>query len=274
MSSEPRTDQVFLALLREHGARRLTRVRFRRNRSTIWSLTQRGTVLNLHVAYRSAPEELVRCLVTVANEAASRSAAFRAAARSVRSWPGIVRALQEARDTVEVPLRGSSARGSASPRAARCAGTPEQRQFLRRLYRYLNATRFENTLPERVPLRLSDRMSSRLGQMVAERVEGKPRIVEIALNVDLLLEANAAARLDTMLHEMAHVAAFLVHGERGHGRTWRAWAERAGCTPRACARHGIRRRPRGTRVTDVPPLPQRRRPAGAGGVRCARPTAG
>jgi hypothetical protein len=250
MSSTPRTDEVFLALLREHGARHVKRVRFRPNRSTIWSLTQHGTVLNLHVAYRSAPEELVRCLAVIANEAGSGSAAYRAAARTVRNWPGIARALQEARDGAPAAARVSSA-----PRAKRCAGTPEQRRFVRRLYRYLNATRFENTLPDRVPLRLSDRMTTRLGQMVGERVDGKPRIVEIALNVDLLLEGNAAPRLDTMLHEMAHVGAFLVHGERGHGRAWRAWAERAGCTPRARARRRILRRRRGTRVTGVPALP-------------------
>lgn len=247
MSSTPRTDELFLSLLREHGARRVQRVRFRRNRSTIWSLTRGGTVLNLHSAYRDAPRPVVRCLAIIAEEVGTGSKRYHDAAGIARNWPGVLRAIEEAR--AQAPTR------SGSPKPRRCAGTPAQRRFVRQLYRHLNATRFENLLPDRLPVRLSDRMTSRLGQMVAAWVNGRPRVVEIALNVDLLLEGNAAARLDTMLHEMAHAAAFLLEGERGHGSAWKAWAERAGCDPRARAKRGILRRRRGTRVTHVPRLP-------------------
>ena len=50
-----RSTEDFLRELKERGARRLKKVRFRANRSTIWSLTQDATVLNVHVAYRRAP---------------------------------------------------------------------------------------------------------------------------------------------------------------------------------------------------------------------------
>jgi predicted SprT family Zn-dependent metalloprotease len=88
-------------------------------------------------------------------------------------------------------------------------------------------------------------MSRRLGQI--RFLDGPPRrVVEIALNADLMLEANEAQRLDTMLHEMAHAEAFLVHGHRGHGAVWRRIAGRVGCEPRACTAARIVRR-RGTR---------------------------
>jgi hypothetical protein len=81
-------------------------------------------------------------------------------------------------------------------------------------------------------------------------------IVELALNVDLMLAGNGAARLDTLLHEMAHGADYLFEGETGHGESWKRWARKAGCAAEACTSQPIRRRPRRARtVTRVPPLP-------------------
>jgi hypothetical protein len=61
---------------------------------------------------------------------------------------------------------------------------------------------------------------------------------------------------DTLLHEMAHVADWLVDGERGHGPTWRAWARTAGCVVTTRHEGGFRRRRRrGDPVTRVPPAP-------------------
>lgn len=252
MSPITRTDGTFLALLREYGARRLLSVRFRRNRSTIWSVTQGGTVLNLHTGYRSAPDYVVHALAVVAGQAGSGSQAYRSAAKVARDWPGIEEAIQEARRVV-VRRRGTVTRYG---RPGRCAGTDEQRTYLNRLYAYLNHTRFAGLLPESLSLRWSDRMTSRLGQMVAMGRGPDRRVVEIALNVDLLMPGNGRARLDTMLHEMAHVAAYLHEGDRGHGPSWRRWAERAGCSPRPCADERIRRRRRGAAVTAVPRLPE------------------
>ncbi|MBW3534879.1 MAG: hypothetical protein KY453_06630, partial [Gemmatimonadetes bacterium] len=57
-----RSDAAFLAALHARGARRLRRVSFRPNRTTIWSLTRGGTALNLHEAIRSAPPSVLDAL--------------------------------------------------------------------------------------------------------------------------------------------------------------------------------------------------------------------
>lgn len=250
-----RTADQILEWLRARGATRLRRVVLRSNRSTIWSLTQGGRVLNLHVAYRRAPATVLRKFVTIAEEgvARSRSRAYERACLAVRDWPGLadeLRRIRAAHRRQRAPVR----RG---PGVGPCCATPAQRAYLRRLYRYLNATRFGGRLPASVPLRLSRRMRSRLGQMVPGVVDGRRAVLEIALNVDLLLEGNGRERLDTLLHEMAHAADYLASGHTGHGESWRLWARHVGCDDRACCHMPIRRRRRRSdEVTRVPPLPE------------------
>jgi hypothetical protein len=100
-------------------------------------------------------------------------------------------------------------------------------------------------------------MKSALGHMLpGEETGGERRIEEIALNVDLMLEGNGAERIDTLLHEMAHAADYLLTGHRGHGATWRAWARRVGCRPGRLYDRPVRtRRRRSAPVTRVPPVP-------------------
>ena len=142
------------------------------------------------------------------------------------------------------------------PAPPHCSGTADQREYARALYRYLNLTRFAGRLPDDIPVRWSDRMSSTLGHMLPGVRDEQPFVVEIALNIDLLLAGNGAERIDTLLHEMAHAADYLFDGHAGHGRSWKAWAVRVGC--RAQTRHDRplpQRRRRGERVERVPPLP-------------------
>jgi predicted SprT family Zn-dependent metalloprotease len=100
-------------------------------------------------------------------------------------------------------------------------------------------------------------MKSSLGYMVpGEETGGVRRVQEIALNVDLMLEGNGAERIDTLLHEMAHAADYLLTGHRGHGASWRAWARQVGCRPNRLYDRPVRtRRRRSAPVTRVPPLP-------------------
>lgn len=239
------TPQDFLVELRRRGALRLTRVSFRENRSVVWSLTQHGTVLNLHTAYGAAPPELLDAFAVLVRAGGVRSAATRRAASTINEWPEVWRAL-------EVTRRTRKPRSVTS-----CCATTEQRAYLRALYQYFNATRFEGRLPDDIPVRLSSRMRSSLGHMLpAEERDGGRRVEEIALNLDLMLEQNGAERLDTLLHEMAHVADYLESGNRGHGASWQAWARRVGCRPtRLYERPVARRRRRSARVLRVPPLP-------------------
>jgi len=238
------TPQEFLFELQRRGAKRLSRVSFRRNRSILWSLTQRGRVLNLHVAYAAATEELLDAFAVLAREGGIRSRATRQAAHLVGAWPAVTYALQEAR----------AARENGIPTG--CCATPEQKRYLKALYRYFNQTRFGGRLPDSIPVRLSSRMVSSLGHMLPADDEGPRRVAEIALNVDLMLPGNGAERIDTLLHEMAHAADYLETGSRGHGSSWRRWARRVGARPeRLYDKPFVRRRRRRTRVTRVPPLP-------------------
>ena len=95
-------------------------------------------------------------------------------------------------------------------------------------------------------------MARRLGHVEYRRQRGDvPEISELALNVDLLIEGNEKNLLDTLLHEMAHVEAWVLHGHRGHGAVWRRIAARVGCEVRALSWVRIRRRKDG----DVPHVP-------------------
>ena len=255
-----RSEADFLRELRRRGVRRVRQVRYRANRSTIWSLTQGGSVLNVHLAYRCAPASILDAFAALLRSGDLRGASARAAAREIRHWPGlepVLRAVREAH-ALRAGRRGPGPGGGGPPvgTAARCCGTPGQRHYLRDLYRYLNRTRFAGLLPDDVPIRLSRRMTASLGHMVPGWSRRRGRFVrEVALNVDLLLPGNGAERMDTLIHEMAHVAAYLFDGHAGHGEPWRSWARRAGCRVEVRYDRPIVRRRRGESVTRVPPLP-------------------
>ncbi|UCC27056.1 MAG: SprT-like domain-containing protein [Gemmatimonadales bacterium] len=247
-----RSAPEILEFLRSSGARRVQRVCLKANKSTIWSLTQQGTVLNLHVAFAGAPRRLLRYFVVIANQAHRPDAEYHRAMARVAAWPPLDREIRRIRQEARRLARPARRDLGVGP----CCATPAQRVYLRKLFDYLNRTRFGSRLPRTIPLRLSNRMRTSLGQMVPGLREGRPVVVELALNVDLMLPGNGPARLDTLLHEMAHAADYLFHGQTGHGHSWKGWARRAGCVPEACSATPIRRRRRrDSTVTRVPPLP-------------------
>ncbi len=255
-----RTESQLLEILHRRGAGHLQRVRFKANRSTIWSLTQGGSVLNLHLAYRSAPLGVLSHFATIAREAHGGTVRYREAAAAVRNWDGLEPELRRIRGEHRTRRRSAGRRRPSGPR--RCCATKEQREYLRLLYRHLNRDRFDGRLPDDLTVRLSNRMKTRIGQMVPGSRNGIRRVVEIALNVDLMLEGNGRERIDTLVHEMAHAAAWLFSGGLDHGPSWRRWARHAGCGETACAVRPIRRRARGVRqVTRVPRLPAAARAA-------------
>jgi hypothetical protein len=251
-----RSSEDTLRELKSRGARRLKRVSFRANRSTIWSLTKDATVLNVHVAYRRAPASILEALATIVRGRGWRTEAVREASERVANWPGLTPVLEAVRKSHAQRMRRGG-RCGGNEELTHCCATPEQRAYLRSLYRYLNKTRFDGLLPDDVPVRLSNRMSASLGHMIPGQDRRRGRyVLELALNVDLMLEGNGAERMDTLLHEMAHIADYLFDGNYGHGATWKAWARHAGC--RAETRYDrpvVRRRRRQHRVTRVPPLP-------------------
>jgi hypothetical protein len=232
------SEAAMVGALRARGCRGVCEVSFRANRSRLISLTAGGTRLNLHECFRSASPEVLDAIAAFAG-AKGNTGRYRAAIARLRAWhEGQVAAPEEV---------------EAGP--GTCCGTAAQRQLLAQWYRQLNRAYFGGRLPELTPVRLSDRMRRRLGHVQYGGARGDRTVTEIALNVDLLLPGNEHALRDTLLHELAHAEAWLIHGHRGHGRIWRTVAARVGCEARACSAMRIRRRRRGTPVTDrVPEL--------------------
>lgn len=233
------TEDEFARALAQRGAE-VRRVRFKNNRSRLISHSRENGVLNVHACFRSANDDLLDAIAAFILLPSS-SAGYREAIERMRAWWDGQAVAPEAHET--------------PPRAPVCCGTDEQRTFLRVLYGRMNVERFGDTLPPDVPLRLSSRMKRRFGHVQYGRNGGRT-VEEIALNVDLLMPGNERHLLDTLLHEMAHMEAWLVHGHREHGPVWRAIARRVDCEPRACSRVRIRRRKRADApATAVPVMP-------------------
>lgn len=71
-----------------------------------------------------------------------------------------------------------------------------------------------------------------------------------------LLSANGAEPMDTLLHEIAHVADRLFDSKHGQEDTRREWARQAGCHAGTKGDRPVVRSRRPTEpVTRVPPLP-------------------
>lgn len=251
------TDSDMLRELHVRGARRLVKVVFRSNRTRLISLSVDQRTVNLHSCFRSAPSPVIDALTDFIRERHGTQR-YRAAVERMRSfWEG------QTGGGPLPPWEEDVGRARTVP----CCGTKEQKELLRSLYLELNEEYFDGRLPASLPLRLSDRMSRRFGQIhYLVRPSGRRLIEEIALNVDLMLRGNERHLIDTLLHEMAHAEAWILHGHRGHGRIWADVARRVGCEDRACSGVRIRRRSNGRPVTDVPAvLPLRRRSAASGG---------
>jgi hypothetical protein len=218
-------DQLIRAL-GERGVNGIERVRYKRNRTRLISLSADHRSLNLHECFRGAPDSVIDAIASFLG-APNGSVEQRRAVHVMRRW-----------SEAQVP-EGDD----AAPRRRTSAGTTAQQKFLLDAYHRLNAHLFENRLPDVIPLRLSGRMARRFGHVEYKRTRGSTReIGELALNVHLLIRGNERHFLDTLLHEMAHVEAWVLHGHRGHGVVWRQAAHRVGCEVRALSWVRIRRK--------------------------------
>ncbi len=251
------TEAEVVAALRERGVHTVRRVGFRSNRSTILSLSPGGGRLSLHEAFAHAPPRILDALAVYLTEGARRTAGFRRASRTIRGWRRLERAMAAQRRRVRGRRRHR--RRDERPAPGPCCATLAQRRYLEAMYRRYNRTHFGGRLPDDVCVRLSSRMRSRLGQVKLWRDRwGRRSVIELALNADLMLPENDDNRVDTLLHEMAHIEAWLEHGDGGHGEAWKECARRVGCVDLACAGRGPRRRGRGQPPTDRVPDDLRR----------------
>jgi hypothetical protein len=234
-------------------------VGFRSNRSTILSLSAGGARLSLHEAFAHATPRILDALAVYLTEGHLRTRGFRQASRTIRGWRKLESAMaaerRRARSSGRRRRRGRIEKPGPGPDCATLA----QRRYLEALYRHYNRTLFGNRLPDDVCLRLSSRMKTRLGQVKLYRDRwGRRSVIELALNADLMLPENDNNRIDTLLHEMAHIEAWMLHADGGHGEAWKECARRVGCIDLACAGRGPRRRGRGHPPTDRVPDDLRR----------------
>ncbi|HEX6560207.1 MAG TPA: SprT-like domain-containing protein [Longimicrobiales bacterium] len=249
------TSEAFVKALARRGCRRVANVRFKKNRGRIISLAKDGRTLHVHACFQEAGEDIMSAVVTFL-KAGRRSYAYRDAIRAMREF-------FDAHAGKYVALSGveEDHRLTRDVQRLPCVGTAAQRAFLREAFACYNDQLFERTLALPVRMRLSERMKSRLGHVRYHTTADAERVVlELALNIHLFVPGNEAVLMDTLLHEMTHVEAWLVHGERGHGRQWKEIARRVGCEARACSTQAIRRRRRKSPITEVPSrafLPQR-----------------
>jgi hypothetical protein len=240
------SDEMRRALARR-GCRSLTTVLFKKNRGRIISLSKDGRTLHIHACFQEANDEAMNAVVTFL-KAGPRSYAYREAIRSMRDF-------FDANAAKYVPITGVEEDHRVVREVQRlpCVGTAAQRSFLREAFGRFNNLHFGNRLPASVRIRLSNRMKSRLGHVRYHTTTSGERVVlELALNIHLMLPDNEAVLLDTLLHEMTHIEAWLEHGERGHGRQWKQIANRVGCEATACSTQPIRRRRKHVPITDVP----------------------
>lgn len=237
----------FLRALRRRGVKRITRVHFKNNRSRLISLGSDRVSVNIHACFQAATAEVLDAVAAFIRARAGTTE-YRMAVQRMRAW-------WDGQTAGGLYAGGNGRRRASKPPPS--AGTEEQGEYLRKLYRELNRRRFQNRLPERLPLRLSDRMRRRFGHVqYSQKRNGERVVAELALNIDLLIPGNERHLVDTLLHEMAHVEAWLRHAHRDHGEAWRRIAERVGCDARACSNVRIRhRRANKGRVTQVPDLP-------------------
>lgn len=199
-----------LALL---GWRHPRRIRVHANRRVMVSLNADG-VLRLHRGYAYAPDRVLRAILRFLSP----------------RLPQAIRRLAE-REFLGFPVEqyappDSTLRGRERPRP----GDVMLLYRLSRLHQELNDRHFDGQL-EIVPIRLSGRMRTRLGELSVDMRSG--RAIEIAIS-RLHIEQHPWEEVaHTMLHEMVHQWQAETGRPVDHGRTFREKAAEVGVLPKA-----------------------------------------
>lgn len=196
----------FLEELRRLGLHGIARCRLTSNRAVMVSF--RGRDLRVHRAFLEAPEPVLAAIVTFVNR---RGAARRRARQVIVSHPV---------DRSGMPVR----RERTHPADA---GLVEE---LGRWHDRFNREHFCGTLSA-VPLRISRRMSSRLGQYRIPAVVTEP--AEIVISRRHIQKHGWHEALDTLLHEMVHQWQHETGLPVDHGAAFRQKALDIGITPSA-----------------------------------------
>lgn len=195
------------------GLRDLTRVLTHTNRSVMLHLTG-ARVLRIHRGYAFAPDRVLRAIVRFLNPRVPRA----------------LRRLAE-REFLAFPVEAH-----APPRPRPCArerAHPGDLLLLHRLtslHQRLNGEHFGGTLGE-IPIRLSARMRTRLGELAVEIRSGRP--LDIAISRRHIARHSWSDVEHTLLHEMVHQWQAETGLGIDHGRTFRQKAREVGVLPAA-----------------------------------------
>ena len=198
-----------LALL---GLRDVAAVVTHTNRTVMLSLNKR--VLRIHRGYAFASDRVLKAIVRFLN-------------------PRVPRVLRRAaeREFLAFPVEAH-----APPRPRPCArerARPGDLVLLHRLtslHQRLNAEHFSGNLGE-IPIRLSGRMRTRLGELAVEIRSGGP--LDIAISRRHIARHAWSEVEHTMLHEMVHQWQAETGLRIDHGRTFRQKAREVGVLPAA-----------------------------------------
>jgi predicted SprT family Zn-dependent metalloprotease len=99
----------------------------------------------------------------------------------------------------------------------------KKQQLAERLFKLYNERVFANQLTT-VPFKWNKKLLTTGGRCNNSR-RGGVRNSAIELSDKVLTSADRLRC--TLIHEMCHAAAWIVHGENGHGRTWKSYTARA-----------------------------------------------
>jgi hypothetical protein len=209
LDAAPRTAEELLMRLRALGLKGITSVRLTDNRAVMVSFA--GGELRVHRAYLGAPREVHRAIVAFVS--GRTRAERRAAQRLILGY--------QVHTTVRAPMRRPEL-----PRPEDATLVSE----LERWHRQYNLRYFGGALAS-IPIRISGRMRSRLGQYTSASPSGDP--AEICISRAHLRRHGWAEALHTLLHEMVHQWQ-AEHGHAiDHGAGFRAKAREVGIAPYA-----------------------------------------
>ncbi|MDH3291676.1 MAG: SprT-like domain-containing protein [Gemmatimonadota bacterium] len=204
-------EALLVARLHRLGLERTVPVELHLNRSVMVSVTERS-VLRIHRGFAYGSDRVLRAIVAFIAPRTPRSERERAR-----------RLLSEFPAESYVPVRRRR-RQPTHPTDRRLVGR------LRRLYAELNDRHFGGALHP-VPLRVSSRMVTRLGEVTVDA--RAHRAVEIAISRLHVVQDGWDEVRDTLLHEMIHQWQVETGGEPDHGKRFRRKAREVGITPAA-----------------------------------------
>jgi hypothetical protein len=194
------------------GLRNVEKVLTHTNQTVMLSLSRR--TLRIHRGYAFAPDEVLKAVIRFLNP----------------RMPSLLRRAAE-REFLAFPVHTYAPATKRSRTAERAR--PGDLVLLRRLetlHRELNAQHFGGTLAD-IPIRLSGRMRSRLGELAVDLETGRPN--EIGISRRHVARHPWAEVVHTLLHEMVHQWQAEVGLPVDHGPAFRGKARQVGVLPAA-----------------------------------------